>query len=108
MNHPFTKPLIDLSDRHGDFSKEDHEHAQRKAERLCHFFRRTHSMHVTLWKENDAEIAKIVAHTPEGGVLVAEASNPSIRASVDQVYARMERELTRTKERFEKRGRASA
>ena len=108
MNRPSADPLIDLSDRHGDYTQEEHAYAQGKAERLCHFFRRTQSMHVTLWKEHDDEIAKIVAHTPERGVLVAEVSSPSIRASVDQVYERMERELTRTKERFEKRGRASA
>ena len=91
---------IQISGRHLEISDATREYVGERARRLFRFFDRIHKVQFVLSKEGVRYSAEVVVSAPKGVRLVAEASEEGLHASVDKVIDRMERQITRFKEKL--------
>jgi ribosomal subunit interface protein len=92
---------VTVTARHAKFNAALKEMARSKAEHLEHFFDHLTKLEVILDAENGRRYTcEMIAHAVRGNVLVCHAADGSPGAAVESAANRMERHLTKFKERL--------
>lgn len=91
---------VTIVGRHFDVTPSVREYAESKVERLGRFFERLGDVRVTLGSEGQELTAEIVVGAPKGAQLVGEARGETVYAAVDLAIDKVERQVTRHKERL--------
>ena len=92
---------VSVTARHAKFNAAFKEAARSKAEHLEHFFDHLTKLEVILDAEQGRRYScEMIAHAVRGHVLVCHASDSSPGAALDNAVGRMERQLTKFKERL--------
>lgn len=95
---------VKVTARHAGFSGILKEYAAVKAERLAHYFEGLRKVEVILDREGQTGAsAELIASAVRGKLLVCRATGPSAMAAVDAAADRMERRLTKFKERLRRK-----
>ncbi len=101
---------VTVTARHAEFSDEMKRYALEKARRLERYFDHLRKMEVILDSEGNARYsAEMIASAVRGHVLVCHSTDRTAKAALDAVVDKMERQLTRFKEKLAgKHGREAA
>jgi len=92
---------LSITARHAEFSEVMKEYAREKAERLERYFDHLRKLEVILDKDGESRYsAEMIASAVKGQVLVCHSSAETAMAAVDSVHDKMERQLTRFKEKL--------
>lgn len=90
---------ITVTGRHVDVSDDVREHAHAKASKLPRFYDRIREVNVILDHESEQFTAEMIVRTHNRHTFVASESGPDTFVLIDVVTERIERQLTRYKER---------
>lgn len=97
---------IIISGRHLSVTEAVKEYARKKAAKLERFFDRIRKIQVTLDVEGERQIAEMIISATRGSTLIAEVAATDMYAAIDLVVDKLERQLTRHKEKlYNKRNR---
>jgi putative sigma-54 modulation protein len=99
---------IKISARHGQLRDDHKEFIKEKAEKLLHFFERLTSIDVTVDLENDLKTVEFVVSAEHKHDFVARESHGDVRAAVDMVLDKLEKQLRKYKERVQDHRRTPA
>ncbi len=93
---------VEVTARHMEVTDLVKDYAYEKVERLEKFFDNVRKMEVILDKEktNERYSAEMIASATKGQVLVCHSTDISATAALDMVADKMERQLTRFKEKL--------
>ena len=92
---------VTVTARHMEISDVMMEYARDKAERLGKFFDKLRRIEVVLNSEKDKRYsAEIIAAATRGQVLVCHSTDSTATAALDAVLDKMERQLTKFKEKL--------
>ena len=92
---------VTVTVRHARFPKEVRDYARQKTENLEHYFEHLRKLEVILDKDgNSGFSAEMIASAVRGHVLVCHAVQPTALAAVDVAHEKMERQLTKFKEKL--------
>lgn len=92
---------VTLTVRHARIPKDVKEYARAKAENLEHYFEHLRKLEVILDRDGDSGFsAEMIASAVRGHVLVCHAVQATAQAAVDVAHEKMERQLTRFKEKL--------
>lgn len=95
---------ISVTGRHMEVSDVLKEYAYGKIEHLSHYFDNLQKVDVVINPEKDTSYsAEMVIHAPRHSVLVGHASGKTATAAVDVVIEKMERLLTKYKEKLRRK-----
>ena len=96
---------VEVTARHMEVTDLVKDYAYEKVERLEKFFDNIRKMEVILDKEktNDRYTAEMIASATKGQVLVCHSTDVSATAALDMAADKMERQLSRFKEKLRKR-----
>lgn len=78
-------------------------YAEKKAKKLERYFDRVIRIQVNLDVESERHTAEMILSAPKGSMLIAEVTNHDIYAAIDRAVDKLERQLTRHKEKLHKR-----
>lgn len=93
---------IKISTRHGHLSQATQQFIQEKAEKLLHYFTRLTFVEVTVDLGNDQlKTVEFLAKAEHKHDFVAHESNVDILAAVDAVIDKLERQISRYKEKLQ-------
>jgi putative sigma-54 modulation protein len=92
---------IKISARHGHLAKATQEYIHEKAEKLLRFFERLTSIEVTVDLKNDMKVVEFLVSAEHKHDFVATEVNSDILAAVDLVMDKLERQLSRYKEKIQ-------
>ena len=97
---------IELTSRSERIGRDVRRYAAEKAEKLGRFFNRITSIRMILsLEENDRRRVEIIVAAGGGAILIAEERDPDAFAAVDLALHKMERQLSRHRERLRERHR---
>jgi putative sigma-54 modulation protein len=97
---------ISVTGRHMDVTDVMREYALEKAEKLTKYFENIQRVEIILNPEKEGRFsAELVVHAPRGSVLVVHAVQMTATAAVDTALDKMERHLTKLKDKLKKTGR---
>lgn len=85
--------------RHVQVSDEVRQYLQDKADKLPRFYDRIHDVEVVLDHDKDQFTAEMVVHVDRKNTFVAKGSGPDTFVLIDQVVDKIERQLTKHKEK---------
>jgi ribosomal subunit interface protein len=92
---------VTITVRHAKLPRNVKEYARAKSENLEHYFEHLRKLEVILDKDGDSSFAaEMIASAVRGHVLVVHAVQPTAQAAVDVAHEKMERQLTRFKEKL--------
>ncbi len=92
---------VTVTVRHARFPREVREYARQKAESLEHYYDHLRKLEVILDRDGAKGFtAEMIASAVRGHVLVCHAVQPSAPAAVDVAHEKMERQLTKFKEKL--------
>ena len=92
---------VTVTARHARFGATIKAAARAKAEHLEHFFDHLTKLEVILDSENHRRFTcEIIAHAVRGHVLACHAADEAVGVALDTAVHRMERQLTKFKERL--------
>lgn len=94
---------INITGRHLDVTPAMKEYMQEKIEKLGRFYDRIHGVDAVLSEEGDRQVVEVKAHVGKGTTLVGKVENPDIYAALDLVVGKLERQITRYKEKLNSR-----
>ncbi|MBN1342932.1 MAG: ribosome-associated translation inhibitor RaiA [Phycisphaerae bacterium] len=94
---------ISVSGRHLELSAELRSYAESKAGKLTRFYDRLQAVEVVLDGEGNGFEAEVIATAEHKSVFVAKERGEDMYAAVDLVMDKIERQLTKHKERFRNR-----
>ena len=94
---------ISVSGRHIDLTPELHSYAETKAGKLTRFYDRIQIVEVILNGEGNGFEAEMVVKGEHKNVFVAKERGEDMYAAVDMVMDKIERQITRHKEKFRNR-----
>jgi putative sigma-54 modulation protein len=97
-----------ISVRHGQLAEETKEFIKEKAEKLLHFFERLTSIEVTVDLKSDLKTVEFVVSAEHKHDFVARESHSDIRAAVDLVLEKLEKQLRKYKEKVQDHRRTPA
>jgi putative sigma-54 modulation protein len=92
---------IKISARHGHLAKATQEYIQEKAEKLLRFFERLTLIEVTVDLKNEMKVVEFLVSAEHKHDFVAREVNSDILAAVDLVMDKLERQLSRYKEKLQ-------
>lgn len=99
---------LTVTGRHMDVTDVLKEYAVAKTERLTKYFENVQRAEVIFCPEKDGQYAaELILHAPRGSVLVVHAKDQSATAAFDTAFTKMERQLTRLKDRLRGRGKGA-
>jgi len=90
---------VTVSGHHVDVTAAMKEYAHEKADKLARYFG-AKEVAVTLKVEGGRKIAELIVYAPRRHTLIAEAEQPDMYAAIDLVTDKMERQLTKLKEKW--------
>ncbi|MCS7014670.1 MAG: ribosome-associated translation inhibitor RaiA [Gemmatales bacterium] len=93
--------LVKISARHGQLSPELQDFIREKAERLVHYFDRLMAVEVTVDLKGDRKEVEFLVSAEHKHDFVARESAGDVRAAVDMILDKLERQLTRYKEKLQ-------
>lgn len=99
---------IKISTRHGHLNDEMQKFIEQKAEKLLRFFERLTSIAVTVDLENSSKMVEFVVSAEHKHDFVARESHTDIRAAVDLVLDKLEKQLRKYKEKVQDHRRTPA
>ena len=100
---------INITGRHLDVTPAMKKYTQTKVEKLGRFYDRIHGIDAILSEEGDRQVVEVKAHVGKGTTLVGKVENSDIYAALDLVVGKLERQITRYKEKLNSyKGRAGA
>lgn len=91
---------IAISGRHLSVTEAMKEYARKKASKLERFFDRISKIQFTLDVENERQTAEMIVTPTRGTTLFAEVVNTDMYAAIDLAVDKIERQLTRHKEKL--------
>jgi putative sigma-54 modulation protein len=91
---------IEVIGRHLEVTASMREYAEGKAGKLERLFERLGSIRVTLGSEGQEMTAEIQVRAPKGIQIVGEARGETIYAAVDLAIDKVERQVTKLKEKL--------
>jgi len=94
---------INITGRRLDVTPAMKQYTREKVEKLSRFYDRIHVVDAVLSDEGDRQIVEVKAHVGKGTTLVGKVENPDIYAALDLVVAKLERQITRYKEKLNSR-----
>ncbi len=94
---------INITGRRLDVTPAMKEYTTQKVEKLNRFYDRIHRVDAILTDEGDRQIVEVKAHVGKGTTLVGKVENPDMYAALDLVVAKLERQITRYKEKLSSR-----
>jgi putative sigma-54 modulation protein len=94
---------VNVSGRHMGVSESLKEYCVEKAGKLTRYYDRIQSIDVVLDGKNGVHTAEIIVHTESTDPFVASETNPDVYAALDLLLDKIERQLTRHKERVRNR-----
>lgn len=99
---------IKISTRHGHLNEESQKFIEQKAQKLLRFFERLTSIEVTVDLENTTKIVEFVVSAEHKHDFVARESHTDVRAAVDLVLDKLEKQLRKYKEKVQDHRRTPA
>ncbi len=91
---------ISVTGRHVDVSNRLRNYAEEKASKLPRFFDRVQTIDVIIDKERDQMSVEMIVHAAGTQNFVAKEVGPDANACVDLLVDKMERQLTKHKEKL--------
>ncbi len=91
---------INITGRHLDVTPAMKKYTQDKVEKLGRFYDRIHDIEAILSEEGDRQLVEVKAHVGKGTTLVGKAESTDIYAALDLVVGKLERQITRYKEKL--------
>jgi putative sigma-54 modulation protein len=92
---------IKISTRHGYLGDDQQQFIKEKAQKLLRFFERLTSIEITVDLENDLKHVEFVVSAEHKHDFVARESSSDVRAAVDLVLEKLEKQLRRYKEKVQ-------
>lgn len=89
-----------ISGRHLSVTEAMKEYAQKKAGKLERFFDRINKIQITLDVEGERQTAEMIVSATRGSTLIAEVASSDMYAAIDLAVDKLERQLTRHKEKL--------
>ncbi len=93
---------INVTGRHVEVSDEVKGYVEEKASRLPRFLDKLHTVDVILGHESDEFTVEMIAHADGCNPFVAREIGPDTFALVDIIVDKLERQLTKQKEKWRK------
>ena len=90
---------VQIAVKHMDISEAMKDYAEERAAKLEHYFDRINSMKVVLNRDANLYSAEMICGGARGKILVAHEKNKDVFAAMDLVTDKMERQLTKLKEK---------
>ncbi|HOO16066.1 MAG: ribosome-associated translation inhibitor RaiA [Phycisphaerae bacterium] len=94
---------VNVSGRHMGVSEALKEYCTEKAGKLTRYYDRIQSIDVVLDGKNGVHTAEIIVHTDSTDPFVASETHEDVYAALDLLLDKIERQLTRHKERVRNR-----
>ncbi|MGD8451760.1 MAG: ribosome-associated translation inhibitor RaiA [Phycisphaerae bacterium] len=94
---------VTVSGRHMSVTESVKEYCQDKVSRLTRFYDRIQSIEVILDGRNGVHEAEIIVHTEHADPFVARERHGDLHAAIDLLMDKIERQLSRHKERIRNR-----
>lgn len=94
---------VTISGRHMAVSEEMQDYCREKVQRLPRYYDRVQSIEVVLDGKDGHHTAELIVHSDGTPPLVAHEAHDDLHAAVDLVLDKMERQLTRLKEKLRNR-----
>jgi ribosome hibernation promoting factor len=91
---------INITGRHLDVTPAMKKYTQEKVEKLGRFYDRIHGIDAILSEEGDRQVVEVKAHVGKGTTLVGKVENSDIYSALDLVVGKLERQITRYKEKL--------
>jgi len=92
---------IKISARHGHLAEETQNFIREKAEKLLRYFERLTSIEVTVDLKNELKAVEFLVSAEHKHDFVARETNSDILAAVDLLMDKLERQLSRYKEKIQ-------
>ncbi|KAF0245239.1 MAG: ribosomal subunit interface [Planctomycetota bacterium] len=90
---------VQIAVKHMDITEEMKDYAEERAAKLEHYFNRINSMQVILNRDANSYTAEMICGGARGIQLVAQEKHKDVFAAMDLVTDKMERQLTKLKEK---------
>lgn len=97
-----------ISVRHGQLGEETKQFIKEKAEKLLHFFERLTSIEVTVDLKGDLKTVEFNVSAEHKHDFVAREQHSDVRAAVDLVLEKLEKQLRKYKEKVQDHRRTPA
>lgn len=94
---------IIVSGRHINITNAIKNYAEKKVSKLQKFFDRVIKVQVNLNVESERHTAEMIVSAARGSMLIAEVTDHDIYVAIDKAVDKLERQLTRHKEKLYKR-----
>jgi putative sigma-54 modulation protein len=95
-----------ITGRHLEVTPEIREYAEKKAEKLLKYYSRIQEIEVVLGLRGNQHNVKMIVNAEHGNIFTAEEAEDDLYAAVDLVIDKLEKQLTRHKEKVRDRKRA--
>jgi len=90
---------IRITARHVELTDEVKEYIEEKAEKLPRYYDRIHNVEVILDHESEQFSVEMIVHADKKQTFLARETGPDTFALVDQLIEKLERQLTKHKEK---------
>jgi putative sigma-54 modulation protein len=94
---------VSVVGRHVAVTEDVKDYAREKADKLPRFYDRIQHVEVILDRESDLFLVEMIAKAAGSQSFVAKESGPDIRACIDLIVEKIERQLKKHKERWRNR-----
>lgn len=94
---------ISVTGRHVDITPRIREYTEEKVARLPRYYDRVHAVEVVLDKDGDSVVVEMLVKAAGAQEFVAKESGPDALSCIDVLVDKLERQLTKHKERFRNR-----
>jgi putative sigma-54 modulation protein len=92
-----------VTGRHVDVPASTREYVEAKVSRLPRYYDRVHAVEVVLAKEAEQTVVEMIVKAAGTQEFVAKEAGPNAQSCIDLLVDKMERQLTKHKERFRNR-----
>ena len=91
---------VKMSAKHVPITDELRAYTEERANRFERYFDRAHDVEIVLGREGDNYTAEMIVHAARGQMIVGHAKERTMHAAIDLATDRVDRQLTKTKERI--------
>jgi putative sigma-54 modulation protein len=90
---------VQIAAKHVEITEEIRDYAEERGEKMARYFDRVHGVKVVLTRDGDMYTAEMICAGVRGKQLVSTETNKDVFAAMDLVTDKMERQLTKMKEK---------